>query len=83
MAKAELTTVVTPKCQRLADEMGYELVDVCLDKENTGKFLRIYVDRPEGMSLDDCDGITAPLCRWWNHTISISSKYPRRALIVR
>ena len=35
MAKAELTTVVTPKCQRLADEMGYELVDVCLDKENT------------------------------------------------
>ena len=43
MAKAELTTVVTPKCQRLADEMGYELVDVCLDKENTGKFLRIYV----------------------------------------
>ena len=33
----------------------YELVDVCLDKENTGKFLRIYVDRPEGMSLDDCE----------------------------
>lgn len=55
MAKAELTTVVTPKCQRLADEMGYELVDVCLDKENTGKFLRIYVDCPEGMSLDDCE----------------------------
>ncbi len=55
MAKAELTTVVTPKCQRLADELGYELVDVCLDKENTGKFLRIYVDRPEGMSLDDCE----------------------------
>ena len=41
MAKAELTTVVTPKCQRLADEMGYELVDVCLDKENTGKFRAI------------------------------------------
>ena len=47
MAKAELTTVVTPKCQRLADEMGYGLVDVCLDKENTGNF--------EGMSLDDCE----------------------------
>lgn len=47
--------MVTPKCQRLADELGYELVDVCLDRENTGKFLRIYVDRPEGMSLDDCE----------------------------
>ena len=47
MAKAELTTVVTPKCQRLADEMGYELVDVCLDKENTGKFLRIMLIVPK------------------------------------
>ena len=37
MAKAELTTVVTPKCQRLADEMGYELVDVCLDKGEHGQ----------------------------------------------
>ncbi len=55
MAKAELTAVVLPKCQRLADELGYELVDVCLDRESTGKFLRIYVDRPEGMSLDDCE----------------------------
>lgn len=48
MAKAELTTVVTAQMSASADEMGYELVDVCLDKENTGKFLRIYVDRPEG-----------------------------------
>ena len=33
MPKAELTTFVTPRCQKLADEMGLELVDVCLDKE--------------------------------------------------
>lgn len=53
--KAELTTVVTPKCQRLADELGFELVDVALDRENTGKYLRIYIDKPEGISLDDCE----------------------------
>ena len=55
MPKAELTTVVTPKCQRLADELGYELVDVALDRENTGKYLRIYIDTPAGISLDDCE----------------------------
>lgn len=55
MAKAELTTVVEPKCQRLADELGFELVDVGLDKEPTGKYLRIYIDKPEGISLDDCE----------------------------
>ena len=41
MAKAELTTVVTPKCQRLADEMGYELVDVCLDNKARGAEMSI------------------------------------------
>ena len=55
MPKAELTVVVDPKCQRLADELGFELVDVCLDKEGAGKYLRIYIDRPEGISLDDCE----------------------------
>ena len=55
MPKAELTALVEPKCQRLADKLGFELVDVSLDKENTGKYLRIYIDKPEGISLDDCE----------------------------
>lgn len=55
MPKAELTAVIEPKCQRLADQMGFELVDVCLDKEPAGKYLRLYIDKPEGISLDDCE----------------------------
>lgn len=55
MPKAELTTVVTPRCQALADQLGFELVDVSLDKEGAGKYLRIYIDKPEGISLDDCE----------------------------
>lgn len=55
MPKAELTTIVTPKCQALADEQGYELVDVSLDKEGADKYLRIYIDKPEGITLNDCE----------------------------
>lgn len=55
MPKAELTQVIWPKCQRIADQFGFELVDVTLDKENTGKYLRIYIDREEGMDLDHCE----------------------------
>lgn len=55
MAKSELTAVVEPKCQRLAEELGYELVDVALDKEDSGKYLRLYIDKPEGITLDDCE----------------------------
>ena len=32
---------------RIADEMGYELVDVELVKEPAGKFLRFYVEKGE------------------------------------
>ncbi len=55
MAKSELTAVVEPKCQRLADELGFELVDVALDKEDTGKYLRIYIDKEAGIDLNDCE----------------------------
>lgn len=55
MAKSELTAVVEPKCQRLADELGYELVDVALDKEDSGKYLRIYIDKEAGVDLNDCE----------------------------
>ena len=51
MAKAP----ITPKCLRVAEEMGFELVEVALDKEPTGLYLRIYIDRPEGITLDDCE----------------------------
>ena len=47
--------MVTPKCQALADEQGYELVDVSLDKEGADKYLRIYIDKPEGITLNDCE----------------------------
>ena len=54
MAKSEVLRVVEPKCQRIADQLGFELVDVCLEKEPEGRYLRIYVDRPEGMDMDSC-----------------------------
>ena len=55
MARADRTAPITPKCQRVAEEMGFELVEVALDKEPTGLYLRIYIDRPEGITLDDCE----------------------------
>ena len=55
MAKTELTAVIEPKCRRMADQMGFELVEVALDREPTGKYLRVYIDKPEGITLDDCE----------------------------
>ena len=54
MAKAEVAAI-EKRCEKIAEDMGYELVDVAIEKEPTGKYLRFYIDRPEGISLDDCE----------------------------
>ena len=41
--------------QRIADELGFELVDVELVKEPTGHFLRFYIDRPDGIALNELE----------------------------
>lgn len=46
--------LVTPFC----DEMGYELVDVDFVKEGSEYYLRIYIDKPGGVTIDDCETLS-------------------------
>lgn|GEM_PF-82781 len=55
MAKADKLGQVMAKCRRLAEQMGLELVDVSLDQEGAGKYLRIYITKGDVLSLDDCE----------------------------
>ena len=64
MAKAEATTGLENRCRPAAEEMGFELVDICLDREPTGKYLRIYIDKPEGVTLDDCEAFHKRIRPW-------------------
>ena len=50
--KHTLSGYVEPTAQKLAEKLGLELVDVELVKENTGKFLRFFIDKSEGVDLD-------------------------------
>ena len=50
--KYTLSGYVEPTARRLAGEMGVELVDAELVRENTGRFLRFTIDTPEGVDLD-------------------------------
>jgi ribosome maturation factor RimP len=54
MAKGQ-TAAIEDRCKKIAEEMGFELVDVDVEKEPTGRYLRFYIDKPEGISLDDCE----------------------------
>lgn len=54
MEKAE-TAAIEARCAKIAEQMGFELVDAGVEKEPTGRYLRFYIDKPEGISLDDCE----------------------------
>ncbi len=41
--------------------MGYELVDV--QASNGGRFLRLFIDKPGGVTVDDCAAISRHLTR--------------------
>lgn len=41
--------------QRIASEMNVELIDVELVKEPTGHFLRFYIEKPDGIALNDLE----------------------------
>ena len=38
--------------ERTLPGLGYELVDV--ERSNHGKLIRVFIDKPEGISVDDC-----------------------------
>ena len=55
--KHTLSGYVEPTAQKLAEKLGLELVDVELVKENTGKFLRFFIDK----SVDEAERIARAL----------------------
>lgn len=55
MSKVKGKTNIKQLCLLLAQELAYELVDVGFEKESTGQYLRIYLDKAEGITLSDCE----------------------------
>ena len=50
----QVTRIVEPVCE----SEGMELVHVEYQKEPAGKILRLYIDKPGGVLLDDCAAIS-------------------------
>jgi ribosome maturation factor RimP len=46
----QIETLILP----ILDDLGYELVDLLLQQDGKQLALRIFVDKPAGITLDDC-----------------------------
>ncbi|MDI7247339.1 MAG: ribosome maturation factor RimP [Bacillota bacterium] len=63
MKPQDIENLVTGVVQPMMDEKGIELVDVEYVREGGQWYLRVYIDRPEGVSMDDCEWVNNELGR--------------------
>ena len=54
MAESGLTRTL-PALAQLAQEYTFTLVDAEIVREGAARYLRIYIDKPGGITLDDCE----------------------------
>ncbi len=66
-----VTTVVRP----MLEDKGIELVDVQYVKEGGHWYLRVYIDRADGVSMDDCAWVNEELGRQLDQLDPIPQSY--------
>lgn len=44
----------------LADELGVTLWDVVFEKEGASWYLRVFIDKEDGISIEDCEAFSRP-----------------------
>lgn len=54
MSKDELIKLL----ERAVERLGYELTDLELKLVGHGGLIRVFIDKPEGVDLDDCENVS-------------------------
>ncbi|PQP80647.1 ribosome maturation factor RimP [Paenibacillus sp. PCH8] len=54
MSTTNIKSTVEEMIQPYLNEQGFELVDIEYVKEGSNWFLRVYVDKEDGIDIDDC-----------------------------
>lgn len=57
MAENNIERKVEELLENIIVNLGYELYDVIYAKEGKEYYLRIVIDKPEGISIDDCETV--------------------------
>lgn len=61
MAESKAVKTVRELAQPLCDDLGLFLWNVKLEKEGANWYLRVYIDKDGGISVDDCEALHRPL----------------------
>jgi ribosome maturation factor RimP len=61
VANERVTEIVERLALPIAEHAGVELVEVEYKKEGTNWFLRVFIDKPGGVDIDDCSRVSEQL----------------------
>jgi len=61
MSKNKAIEVVEALARPIIENLGLELVDVEYVREGANWYLRVYIDKDGGVTLDDCEAVNKPL----------------------
>ena len=61
--------------QPIADSLGFTIWDVRFEKEGASWYLRIFIDHPDGIDIEDCEAMTRPVNEILDQTDPISQAY--------
>ena len=57
MAESNIESKVTKLLENIINNLGYELYDVKYEKEGKNYYLRVIIDKPDGIDLNDCEKV--------------------------
>lgn len=75
MAKQRIEDLVFDLTKPITDEFNLELVDVEYKKEGQNWYLRIYIDKEEGIGLNDCEMVSGKISDILDEKDPISDSY--------
>lgn len=75
MAKRKVEEIVTELVLPIVEKNSFELVDVEFVKEGANWFLRVYIDKEGGITLDDCQLVSEELSVLLDEVDPIDRRY--------
>jgi ribosome maturation factor RimP len=73
--KERVTDIVEKLALPITENVGVELVDVEYKKEGSSWFLRVFIDKPDGVDIDDCSRVSEQLSDQLDIVDPISNPY--------
>jgi ribosome maturation factor RimP len=73
--KASVLKQIRALAEPLCESEGMELVHIEYQRERSGRVLRLYIDKPGGVSLDDCASVSRQLSDLLDVSLDLDEAY--------